>query len=72
MSGFFDRAGIRDVMTAHQLFNHVTGLQIVAANDSEFMAQVRVCVCVCVCVCVYVCTCVCVCVCVCVHNYMRV
>jgi RIO kinase 3 len=41
MSGFFDRAGIRDVMTAHQLFNYVTGLQIVAANDSEFMAQIR-------------------------------
>ena len=40
ISGFFDRAGVRDVMTPHQLFNFVSGLQIAATDDSEFTAQV--------------------------------
>ena len=42
VSRFFDRAGVREVMTPHQLFNYVSGLQIVASNDSEFTAQVGV------------------------------
>ena len=40
MSAFFERVGVRDVMTAHQLFNHVSGLKITASNDSDFIAQV--------------------------------
>ena len=41
MSGFFERAGVPGAMTPHQLFNHVSGLKISAASDSEFIAQVR-------------------------------
>ena len=40
VSGFFSRAGVREVMTPHQLFNHVSGLQISATENSEFIAQV--------------------------------
>ena len=41
VSGFFERAGVPGAMTPHQLFNHVSGLKISAASDSEFIAQVR-------------------------------
>ena len=44
VSGFFDRVGVREVKTAHQLFNYVSGLKIAAETDSEFVAQVM-CVC---------------------------
>jgi RIO kinase 3 len=40
VSGFFDRAGVRDVKTPQELFNFVSGLKIAAGNDSEFVAQV--------------------------------
>ena len=40
ISGFFERAGVKDVMNAHQLFNFVSGLQIQASSDSEFLVQV--------------------------------
>lgn len=40
VSGFFSRGGVKEVMTPHQLFNHVSGLEISATEDSEFVAQV--------------------------------
>ena len=55
VSGFFDRVGVKDVMGAHELFNYVSGLQIAATNDAEFLTQVCVYACVCMraCVCLF-------------------
>ena len=37
---FFPSRGVEDVPTAHELFNKITGLDISAINDQEFVAQV--------------------------------
>ena len=40
VSNFFSRSGVADVMGPHQLFNYVSGLDIKAQSDQEFLAQV--------------------------------
>ena len=42
VSGFFSRCGVKDVMTAHQLFNFVSGMDIHAETEDTFLAQVWV------------------------------
>ena len=42
ISKFFDRVGVHDVKTSHQLFDYVSGLQISATSDAEFTAKVSV------------------------------
>ena len=42
VTSFFPSKGVEDVPTAHQLFNRLTGLDITAINDQEFVAQVGV------------------------------
>ena len=43
VTGFFNRSGlVSDVMTSHQLFNFVTGLDIRADSDEELLVQVGV------------------------------
>ena len=42
ISSFFDRVGVHDVKTSHQLFDYVSGLQISATSDAEFTAKVSV------------------------------
>ena len=44
VSNFFSRSGVADVMDPHQLFNYVSGLDIKAESDQEFLAQVMNCV----------------------------
>ena len=41
ITNFFDQKGISDVMRHHELFNRITGLDISAINDQEFIAQVQ-------------------------------
>ena len=38
---FFQKAGVADTMNVYDLFNAVSGLQIDADNEAEFLAQVR-------------------------------
>lgn len=40
VSNFFTRVGVRDVMTAHRLFNYVSGMEIKADTNEEFLVQV--------------------------------
>ena len=40
VSNFFTRVGVRGVMTPHQLFNHVSGLDIKADSNEEFLVHV--------------------------------
>ena len=40
VSGFFTRAGLGDTMTPHQLFNYVSGLEMKAESNEEFLVQV--------------------------------
>lgn len=40
VSNFFSRLGVVDVMGPHQLFNYVSGLDIKAESDQEFLVQV--------------------------------
>ena len=40
VTSFFPSKGVTDVPSAHELFNRLTGLDISAINDQEFVAQV--------------------------------
>ncbi|XP_035269294.1 serine/threonine-protein kinase RIO3 [Anguilla anguilla] len=41
VSTFFQKAGVADAMNVHDLFNAVSGLQINADNEAEFIAQIE-------------------------------
>ena len=41
ITNFFEQKGVPDVVRHHELFNRITGLDISAINDQEFIAQVR-------------------------------
>ena len=41
VSTFFSQKNVGDVPNSHELFNRLTGLDISAVNDQEFVAQVR-------------------------------
>ncbi len=41
---FFPSKGVSDVPTAYELFNRITGLDITAITDQEFVAQVSTCI----------------------------
>ena len=40
MSSFFTKCGVSGVMTAYELFNHLTGLDITADNHEEFLVKI--------------------------------
>ena len=40
VSSFFTKCGVSGVMTAYELFNHLTGLDITADNHEEFLVKV--------------------------------
>ncbi|XP_029109166.1 serine/threonine-protein kinase RIO3 isoform X2 [Scleropages formosus] len=41
VSTFFQKAGVADVMNVYDLFNAVSGLQIKADNEADFIAQIE-------------------------------
>lgn len=41
ITNFFSKQSVPDVLSHQDLFNKITGLDIMAVNDQEFIAQVR-------------------------------
>ena len=40
ISSFFSREGVGEVLSSQQLFNYVSGLEIEATSDAEFLVNV--------------------------------